>query len=245
MADQTGLTHFSGHFKACTPNLLLLIITLAMVFSMNNSKAESSVEIAPGLIGVVHEPASSLVGLVVIAPGAGYDMSQPLITDAAEQAASLGYRALRFNWRYVTAGVERGKGIDNEVRDLNEAVKYLESISPDGERMILIGKSLGSIVSANVADEGAYPVILLTPVCRSEGEFKNFYPPTGNVQVMIAGDNDPLCDTEILFSHVDPSAKVSILEGDHVFEGATLSESKRNRSAVKEMVGYWLETWIR
>ena len=62
---------------------------------------------------------------------------------------------------------------------------------------------------------------------------------------MIAGDNDPLCNTEILYGHVDRSTKVSILEGDHVFEGATLSESKSNRSAVRELVGYWLRTWIR
>jgi alpha/beta superfamily hydrolase len=245
MTDNTGSISFSGRFEACTRNSLFLIITLAMVFSMNNSKAESSIEIAPGLVGIVHEPAVTPVGLVVISPGAGYDMSQSLITDAAEKAASLGYRALRFNWRYVTAKVERGDGIENEVRDLKDAVNYLKSISPEGKQMILIGKSLGSIVSANVAGEGAYPVILLTPVCRSEVEFNNFYGPTGNMQVMIAGDQDPLCKTEILFRHVDPSTKVSILKGDHGFEGATSSESKRNRAAVRELVGYWLEAWAR
>ena len=197
MTYNAGFLSFSGRFEACKRSSLLSIIALTMVFYMNNTKAESSIEIATGLVGVVHEPAGAPVGLVVIAPGGGYDMSQPLITEAAEMAASLGYRALRFNWRYFTAGIERGDGIKNEVRDLKEAVRYLESVSPDEKRMILIGKSLGSIVSANVAGEGNYPVILLTPVCRNESEFKSLYPSTGNVQVMIAGDQDPLPRTPL------------------------------------------------
>jgi alpha/beta superfamily hydrolase len=243
MIDNTELNSFSGGFEAFIRISRLLIITLAMVFPMNNLKAESSIEIAPGLMGVVHEPAVAAIGLVVIAPGAGYDMSQPLITDAAEEAASLGYRVLRFNWRYVTANSERADGIENEVRDLKEAVQYLKTITHGDEQITLIGKSLGSIVAARVAAEDSYPAILLTPICRSETQFKNFYKPTNNGQVMIAGDNDPLCDTQILFSYVDPSTKVSILQGDHGFEGASLAESKRNRAAVRKLVGYWLDSW--
>jgi len=79
--------------------LFTLIVTMAMLFAMNDLSAELSVEIAPGLVGVVHEPELDPVGLVIISPGAGYNMSQPLITDAAEQAVSLGYKTLRFNWR--------------------------------------------------------------------------------------------------------------------------------------------------
>ena len=245
MIDTTGINSFSGRFEEFIRFSRLLIITLAMVFSMNNLNAETSIEIAPGLIGVVHEPVVDLVGLVVIAPGAGYDMSQPLITDAAEEAASLGYRVLRFNWRYVTANSERGDGIENEVRDLKEAVQYLKTNTAGEKKITLIGKSLGSIVAARVAVEDSYPAILLTPICRGETQFKNFYKPASKGQVMIAGDNDPLCDTQILFSYVDPSTKVSILQGDHGFEGASPAESSMNRAAVRKLVGYWLESWVR
>jgi alpha/beta superfamily hydrolase len=172
-------------------------------------------------------------------------MSQPLIIDAAETAASLGYKALRFNWRYVTQGSQRGAGVDAEVRDLKDAIEFIKSASPGIEPLILVGKSLGSIVAANVAVEGSYPAILLTPICRSEAEFKAFYKPTRNDQVMIVGDEDPLCDSEVLFNHVDRSTKVSILKGNHSFDGATEKESIRNRLAVTNLVGYWLESWDR
>jgi alpha/beta superfamily hydrolase len=219
------------------------MFTVAMLLAMSPLNAKQSVEIQPGLVGVLHEPDRTAAGLVVIAPGAGYDMSQPLMTDAAEVAASLGYRALRFNWRYFTEGTERGNGIENEVRDLKEVIQYLSASTSGDLQLVLIGKSLGSIVVANVAAEDSYPAILLTPICRTEAEFKNFYKLSDKTQVMIAGDQDPLCDTDVLFSHVHRSTKISILKGDHGFDGASTEQAERNRAAVSKIVAYWLESW--
>ncbi len=220
---------------------------LYFLLSMNMVHADNIIKIAPGLEGIINEPDGTPTGLVVIAPGAGYDMFQPLMVDAADAAASIGYRALRFNWRYVTEGSDRGQGIENEIRDLKQAINYLrDTVKTDTDSqaekdIVLVGKSLGSIVAAAVALEESHPAILLTPICRSADEFKSLYKENKKLQVMIAGDKDPLCNTEILYRHVNNSTKVSIVQGDHGFNGTTDEESSRNRSIVAGLVAYWLQ----
>ncbi len=233
-------------FATCKPGKIAgsFCFLLYLLLSMNTAYADETIKIAPGLEGIVNEPEGPPKGFVVIAPGAGYDMYQPLMVDAAEAAASIGYRALRFNWRYVSEGTDRGEGIGNEIRDLKNAISYLRDTLEEGstidKNIVLIGKSLGSIVAAAVALEDAYPAILLTPICRSADEFKSLYKPNGLLQVMITGDKDPLCNTDILFRHVNRSTKVSIVQGDHGFDGMNDDESTRNRSVVANLVTYWL-----
>jgi hypothetical protein len=86
-------------------------------------------------------------------------------------------------------------------------------------------------------------MILLTPVCRSAEEFTRLYPPAETPVVMIAGDDDPLCDVNILLDGVDRATKVAIVEGNHSFEGSSGADSQRNLNAVVDLVSYWLAAW--
>jgi hypothetical protein len=207
--------------------------------------AETQVELGPGLMGVIHEPESRPVGIAVVAPGAGFDMDQPLIKAVARKAAAVGYRAVRFNWRYYTAGTERGSSTSAEVTDLRDVIHHLVQSSDDVSHIVLIGKSLGSIVVSSVAAETGHPMILLTPVCRNADEFAMFYATVDTPVVMIAGDRDPLCDVNVLFDNVNRSTKLAIVQGDHSFNGDSDRDSDRNVAVVTRLVGYWLDSWRR
>lgn len=220
-------------------------LLLFLPLSVNGDQADARVEIGPGLIAVIHEPPAAPIGLVIVAPGGGYDMDQPLMTRVAAEAAAEGYRALRFNWRNYTAGIERKPDRQAEIRDLREAVAYLRESTRGVDHVVLIGKSLGSIVASTVAGEIRRPVILLTPICRSADEFRQFYPARVAEVVMITGDGDPLCRSDVLFNAADPRTRIAIVKGDHSFSGESDADSERNLVAVVDIVGYWLASWRR
>jgi len=69
--------------------------------------------------------------------------------------------------------VGRGEGIGNEVRDLNEALEYLVQSTTGVEQVVLIGKSLGSIVAANVAAEGSRHPLPLKDFVRQKWMHNN------------------------------------------------------------------------
>ncbi len=115
---------------------------------------------------------------------------------------------------------------------------------------MIIGKSLGSIVAARVAAQQNTPTVLLTPVCRSAEQFRAFYADVGAPSVFIAGDQDPLCNTDILRAGVPSNAKLAIIGGDHSFnpvvgDGVKVDDDKSAASVemAADLVGYWLDQW--
>lgn len=215
---------------------------LALLLISINVNAAEAVDIGLGLEGYIHEPIGEQRGQVIIAPGAGYNMDQSLFVDMAVASARQGYWVLRFNWRYYTAGKSRGENIDAEAQDLIEAISFLNDKANGNQPLMLIGKSLGSVVVARVAKETHSPSILLTPICRSGPSFKETYQHTGKIMVMISGDKDPLCKHQILYNNSNSSNKIVIVKGDHGYNSQSREQSVRNKSLVLKTVSYWLES---
>jgi len=145
---------------------------------------------------------------LIIAPGGGYDMDQPLTGGLAKAVAQAGFAALRFDWRfYKQAGARPSEGLTTEVADLNEIVAFARSDNRlDADRIFLAGKSLGSVVTWRVASSASQirAAYLLTPICRQLGEngrnanYQGLLATEKSI-VLVFGNRDPLCPLPNLY----------------------------------------------
>ena len=191
---------------------------------------------------------------LIIAPGGGYDMDQPLTGGLAKAVAQAGFASLRFDWRFYKEDSARpSKGLTTEVADLNEIVAYARSDNRlDAARIFLAGKSLGSIATWRVAssDSRITAAYLLTPICRQLGDTGQnaAYPgllETEKPTVLVLGNRDPLCPLPNLYKWLG-SANDNILTlvfgGNH---GLKLSPpagdlTVQNEQRAIEAVVHWL-----
>lgn len=97
---------------------------------------------------------------LILAPGAGYDMRQPLLNRLAHALITRNIAVIRFNWTYFTADPAHGQAsadLTAEVKNMQAVVSLARSEARlDSNRMVVAGKSLGSVVSFAVleADPG-------------------------------------------------------------------------------------------
>ena len=101
---------------------------------------------------VLHLPREPRGVAVLIAPGQGYHMDLPLIEKSADRLSDAGFHALRFNWGYFAAKGRPSEGLKVEQADLEAAIGWIRK-TKGVEKLILAGKSLGSLVVLNRAGE--------------------------------------------------------------------------------------------
>lgn len=161
---------------------------------------------------------------VILTHGAGQGMQAPLLAKTAARLAELGFIALRFNFAYIDRKSAPSAGGKREQPDLVSAIEHMKQFG----NPILVGKSFGARVCANVAlvrpdiaglvfygmplqgaSPGAKP--------RDWSHLAGIKPPT----LFITGDKDKLCPLDQLSAILDTMQGAvcsQIVAGDHSFK---------------------------
>lgn len=219
----------------------------------------------------LHLPDSNeRVPLIIMAPGGGYHKDYAIFKLTAEKAVKLGIGVLRMNWGYCKVSPETGKctgrwsdDLSNEIEDLNAVVNFAQNHQRvNSDRLILSGKSLGTLVSYEVFQKNPtafYSLALLTPLCTSvdsQGNRVNIsaesYPNFKSVSkplLMLLGDRDPATDLQHLWELLahNPSQKlsVSVVGGDHsmIIDSAFAADVEPNASNLNQAIDS-LVAWV-
>jgi predicted alpha/beta-hydrolase family hydrolase len=181
----------------------------------------------PKLAATLHTPKTPNGAAVVLAPGQGYHRELPLLKQCAEKLADAGFVALRFDWAYFTAKGQPKEDFATEVEDANAAIAFVRA-RPGVKKVILAGKSLGSLVTVLIAsrkDANLAGAGLLTLPVRNPGapERRPQIAELAKVEcpvVILNGDIDPLCDVKELYelsASLGRTPAVVIVPGDHGF----------------------------
>jgi dienelactone hydrolase len=171
---------------------------------------------------------------IVLGSGAGYTMKLPILEHVAEALVAQGIAVFRFDWAYHVKDPEHGvpsKDRAPEIEDMNAVLALARKQAwVDGSRIVVGGKSLGSIIAWRVlrATPDLKGALLLTPVCSPPGPAPiapdTNYPDVsheGRASAWVLGDRDPVCKDPILYRFLAEAAgpaRIAVLEGNHSFE---------------------------
>ncbi len=182
--------------------------------------------------------------VVVLAPGQGYHRELPLLKQGAQALVKAGFHAVRFDWRYHTAGGKPSAGLKEERLDLKAAVLFARSIE-GVERIILAGKSMGAGLALDfVCEDRRFAALaLLTlpirpPASTVADKLARIKPPV----LIINASTDPLCDLKTLFQVAQApkhAPQIVIVPGNHALAGSDESVDV----AVQSLV-VWAKQWI-
>ncbi len=189
---------------------------------------------------------------VVLAPGRGYNMDLPLTKGLAEKLAASGVSAVRFDWAYYSEGGKPSQDLKDELEDFSSVIEFLGSkIKIDANKIIVAGKSMGSVVSFKYFNQNPKPVglMLLTPICANwyDDKGNELEKPTNGGEknypkllletrdiVFLLGDQDfDSCPIPFLYDFLKDSkgnVKTVVVGGDH---GLTIGD--RNDEKLKEL----------
>jgi predicted alpha/beta-hydrolase family hydrolase len=243
---------------------LLAILALAM-FSLSLAE-DKSVKITWGGAKQVtavfsYPPNRGKLPIILIASGRSGGMNTPVVKGLADKAVRDGIVAVRFEYAYFTAKGEPSKGLVDETEQFKAVVTAaLKDPRIDPKRVVIAGKSLGSVVAHRVFQlEPTYAgEVLLTPVIPTVDDANRLYPNlplAGRPTAIVVGnsdtDNAPL---GVVYNYLrDASRKVmlNVVAGDH---GYWVSEGKddagRTRNAANtdmalEVAEYWVRQMAR
>ncbi len=223
--------------------------------------------------GVIHYPETkSPIPVVVIAPGQGYHMDLPLTEGLAKKIAEQGSAAIRFNWNYYSNKSQPSADLSHEAEDLATIVQFAK-INPrfESEKIVIAGKSLGSVVAHQVfqSDAELKALILMTPVCTSNwDENGNRLPtpvPSGPENypglqettrpvVIALGSKDLLCSLPMLYDFLGKSTTsipTVVLGGDHSLnigpwdDPAFEARNAENINMANEMITHWIDLILK
>lgn len=167
---------------------------------------------------------------VIIAHGAGKDMTHPLLVDFSEGLASSGYTAMRFNFPYK----EKGKKAPDPQKKLDHTwLSVYEFFRTESgfcsSQIFAAGKSMGGRIASQLVAEGKLPVgrlILLGYPLHPPGQkekLRDAHLYNINVPMLyFAGTRDSLCDLGLLKNVLERLKTPWDLEvidgGDHSFK---------------------------
>ncbi|MGD8389510.1 MAG: dienelactone hydrolase family protein [Desulfobacteraceae bacterium] len=183
--------------------------------------------------GTLHEPDAGTTGTetaVILAHGAGNDMTNPLLVAVCRKLAENGFPALRFNFPYKEAGKKAPDALATLVRTWRSAERFMrEESGRRVDRLVAGGKSMGGRVASQMVAEWLF---------RADGLLFLGYPlhPPGKKDRLrdahfyaihipmffFAGTRDPLCDLGLLrgvLGRIETAWTLEIVEGgDHSFK---------------------------
>ena len=167
---------------------------------------------------------------VIVAHGAGNDMTHPLLGFFSEGLAAAGYLSLRFNFPYKEKGKKAPdppKKLDRTWLSVYEFFQTESSLSPD--RIFAAGKSMGGRLASQLVAAGklsvegliflGYP---LHPPGKKE-KLRDSHLYSINIPMLFfAGTRDPLCNLELLkmvLKRLKAPWKLEVIDGgDHSFK---------------------------
>jgi hypothetical protein len=165
--------------------------------------------------------------VVILAHGAGNDMTSPFLVAVQEGIAAHGWACVRFNFPYKERGAkapDKAPVLEACYRAVVAAVR--ERLAPP--RLVIGGKSLGGRMASHLAAAGenvdglvflGYP---LHPPGRTDRLRDTHLPRIAAPMLFFAGTRDPLCDLELLkrtLRKLNAPAELHVVaEGDHSFK---------------------------
>jgi len=206
---------------------------------------------------VVAYPQGFTVGRVpgvILAHGAGNDMTNPLLGAVHEGLARHGYLSVKFNFPYT----EQGRRAPNPApvleacyRSVIAAVRADEGLRPS--QLVIGGKSLGGRIASQLAAQGVtvdgvlllgYP---LHPPGKPEKLRTEHLTRITVPMLFFAGTRDPLCTLDLLRQTlkrlVVPVKLQIIAEGDHSF--VVPKRTGRTREDIYEEIITVSSAWMR
>lgn len=207
------------------------------------------------------QPVSAVIALphpradtvVVLAHGAGTDMTAPLLVAVADGLARHGFPTVRFNFPYKERGgraPDPAPVLERCYRAVLAQVRAERGLS--ARRLVIGGKSMGGRMASHLAAAGE----------SVDGLFLLGYPlhPAGKPEqiraahlariqaplLFLAGTRDALCRLDLLRTVLGglPNATLHIIDdGDHSF--AVPKRSSRDRAAVLDEIITAGVTWLR
>ena len=184
------------------------------------------------------EKQSKTCPAIIIAPGQGYHMDMPLIRGIAEGAAKDGIAAFRFNWHYFTASIQPSPDRVHENEDMKSVIDFVKTDKKiDPSRIVLAGKSLGSIVCyANFrGNPNLAGLFLLTPICLNDQNMNTLYPDLAKVTIptmILLGNKDNFGNLGVLYRNLQTAGNnivTVVFPGDHSLNVEKVGESEISR----------------
>jgi predicted alpha/beta-hydrolase family hydrolase len=192
---------------------------------------------------------------IILAHGAGNDMTHPLLTDLSEGLVEAGYLTLRFNFLYREKGK---KGVDRQdvlVGTWRSVYLFLRDHPEYRPKKILAaGKSMGGRVASQMVAAGRLPLARLIflgyplhPPGKKENRRDSHFDQIEIPMLFFAGTRDSLCNLAALREVLDrlPAPwELQVIEGgDHSFR-VSKSVGLRQEEIYQEIVKKtlkWLE----
>jgi len=164
---------------------------------------------------------------LIVAHGAGNDMSTPLIEAFARGMARAGYPALRFNFLYANEGKRSPDSPALLMKTWGAAYEYARS-RLKANSWVAAGKSMGGRIASQMSAEGLLPVDRLIflgyplhPANDAEHLRDSHLYKIKVPMLFFAGTRDPLCNMPKLLDvldRIDAPHKLHTIEGgDHSF----------------------------
>jgi predicted alpha/beta-hydrolase family hydrolase len=191
---------------------------------------------------------------VILAHGAGNDMTQPLLVAVHQGLAQHGYLSITFNFPYTEQGrraPDPAPVLEACYRSVMAAVRTDTALRPS--QLVIGGKSLGGRIASQLAAQGetsdgvlllGYP---LHPPGKPEKLRVEHLPRITVPMLFFAGTRDSLCTLALLRQTlkqlVVPVTLHVIAEGDHSF--VVPKRTGRTQADVYEEIITASSTWIR
>ncbi len=137
--------------------------------------------------------------LVVIFPGMGYHSDKPLLYFSKKIAKSKDYKIIDINYDFgYEVHTESKEKVFEDAMTISKSI--LDNINyEDYERVVFIGKSIGTVVAAKYNFENGIgaEMIIFTPVPQT------FQYIDSEDCIIFHGSSDPLCATELVIEFCD------------------------------------------
>jgi len=177
---------------------------------------------------IAHPDSQSTSTVVILAHGAGNDMSNPVLSMVHEGLAATGFVCVKFNFPYTQAGrraPDRAPVLEDCYRHVIAAIRSDPGLATD--RIVIGGKSMGGRMASHLAAQGeavagllflGYP---LHPPGKVEQMRIAHLPKIRVPMLFFAGTRDPLCRLDLLqeaFKQLRAPVVLHIIDGgDHSF----------------------------
>jgi hypothetical protein len=205
------------------------------------------IALPPGFRGPGRTPA------VILAHGAGADMTSAFMTTVHTGLARAGYVAVKFNFPYTEArrrAPDPRPVLERCYRAVLDAIAADRAVAPPW--VAIGGKSLGGRIASYLAASGApvralvllgYP---LHPAGRPEQLRADHLPRVPVPMLFVQGTRDPLCDLALLRPVLAPLARATlhtVTGGDHSFRTPRRSGQPDAAiwASITTVVAAWLE----
>ena len=220
----------------------LIALSFSLLFSHTSFAMESFKFTTPRgaeLEVMIHASAKPNSPTIIVAPGQSCNSKGPLFEEMGIAGAKADFTIVRFEWAYcLTSTPNPSPNLINEIEDYQAVMAYAVTLPQvDPTRLVLAGKSLGSLVAYAVFRQtpSARALSLLTPVCSytTDEEGRRLPEPQRVCEEnypglkldprpvhMAMGDKDDLCILHVLFDYLKDSQgniHVQVAGGDHGF----------------------------